>query len=60
MLQNENVLAAAIVKRAVDDYIYFPNCRAEVIRFIKSDWFIMLSDLYPDVLIDRLKKIAQN
>lgn len=60
MIQNEDLLSAAIIKRAIDDYKLYPKCRAEVIRFIKSDWFAVLSDLDPDVLIDKLKKIAQN
>lgn len=65
-------LANAIILNAVDDYMYperistDPNyrysdeCKAyvrgEVEEFIKSDWFLLLTDIDPDVFLEKLKR----
>lgn len=65
-------LANAIVLCAVDDYRhpervstdpqyrYSDRCRkyvrAEVERFINSDWFCLLTEIDPELLIDKLRE----
>lgn len=65
-------LANAIILNAVDDYQhperistdpsyrYSDRCKAyvrgEVKKFIKSDWFLLLTDIDPDVFIEKLKR----
>lgn len=65
-------LANAIILNAVDDYQhperistdpsyrYSDRCKAyvrgEVEKFIKSDWFLLLTDIDPDVFIEKLKR----
>ena len=69
-------LANAIILCAVDDYLYpervstDPNyrytdrCKAyvrgDVEKFIKSDWFLLLTDIDPDVFIETLKGACEN
>ena len=48
---NYNLLATAIVKQAVDDYISNISSEREFKRFIYSDFFCMLSDIDPDYLL---------
>lgn len=65
-------LAEAIVVRACDDYRnpkealmgYYSRptpeleakVRAEVVRFIRSDWFQLLTTLDPELLIQKLRE----
>jgi len=65
-------LANAIILNAVDDYQhperistdpsyrYSDRCKAyvrgEVEKFIKSDWFLLLTDIDPDVFLEKLKR----
>lgn len=39
MIEYPDLLAAAIIKQAVVDYKNFPTMRAEIKRFIKSEYF---------------------
>lgn len=53
-------LAAAIVEQALRDFQKDEKYRAEVIRFIKSDWFKTLSNLDSERLINLLKEYERN
>ena len=53
-------LAAAIIEQALRDFQKDEKYRAEVIRFIKSDWFKSLSNLDSKRLIKMLKEYECN
>ena len=53
-------LAAAIIEQALRDFQKDEKYRAEVIRFIKSDWFKSLSNLDSKALVKRLKEYERN
>ena len=53
-------LAAAIIEQALKDFKKYDKYRAEVIRFIKSDWFKSLSNLDSKRLIKMLKEYERN
>ena len=53
-------LAAAIIEQALKDFKTDEKYRAEVIRFIKSDWFKALSNLDSKALVKRLKEYERN
>ena len=53
-------LASAILKQALIDFKKDEKYRAEVIRFIKSDWFKSLSNLDSKRLIKMLKEYEHN
>jgi len=53
-------LKAAVVHRACDDYLTAgPGGRAAIIRWIRSDEFLLWSDLDPETLIEQLQKIKR-
>ena len=51
-------LANAIVLRAVKDYRLHDNEQelARIERFFRSDWFSVLTNVDPEILIDKLRK----
>ena len=53
-------LAAAIIEQALRDFQKDEKYRAEVIRFIKSDWFNSLSKLDSKALVKMLKEYERN
>ena len=53
-------LATAIIEQALKDFKKDDKYRAEVIRFIKSDWFKSLSNLDSNRLIKMLKEYERN
>ena len=53
-------LAAAIIAQALKDFKKDEKYRAEVIQFIKSDWFKSLSHLDSNRLIKMLKEYERN
>ena len=53
-------LATAIVEQALKDFKKDEKYRAEVIRFIKSDWFKSLSNLDSKRRIKMLKEYERN
>ena len=53
-------LAAAIVEQALRDFQKDEKYRAEVIRFIKSDWFKTLSQLDSERILQFLKEYERN
>ena len=53
-------LATAIIEQALKDFKKDEKYRAEVIRFIKSDWFKSLSNLDSKRLIKMLKEYERN
>ena len=53
-------LAAAIVEQALRDFQKDEKYRAEVIRFIKSDWFKTLSHLDSERILQFLKEYERN
>ena len=53
-------LAAAILEQALKDFKADEKHRAEVIRFIKSDWFKVLSNLDSKALVKMLKEYERN
>ena len=53
-------LAAAIIEQALRDFQKDEKYRAEVIRFIKSDWFKSLSNLDSKALVKMLKEYEKN
>lgn len=53
-------LAAAIIKQALRDFQTDEKYRAEVIRFIKSEWFKSLSNLDSKRLLKMLKEYERN
>lgn len=58
-MQNEDLLIEAIISQAIKDYKYNPSMRFEIESFIKSDWFAVLTDMDPDLLLNHLKKIIK-
>lgn len=56
MIEYPELLVSAIIKRAVYDYKNYPKLRAEVRRFIKSDYFRSITDLDPDALLEELER----
>lgn len=57
MIEEYKNLAHAIIEQAVIDYKNNPNMRAEVRRFIKSQYFEGISDLEAKPILDYLDKI---
>lgn len=57
MIEEYKNLAHAIIEQALTDYKNNPNMRVEVRRFIKSQYFEMISDLDPKPILDYLDKI---
>ena len=58
-------LANAIIIQAAEDYrraLESDNrgTQREIERFFRSDWFIVLTDLNPELLLKRLKQEAKN
>ena len=53
-------LATAIIEQALRDFQKDEKYRAEVIRFIKSEWFKTLSNLDSKQLIKMLKEYERN
>ena len=49
-------LAKGIVYNAIYDYIKYEELRTDVELFIKSDWFMELSDLNSVLLLNLLKE----
>lgn len=56
MIEYPELLVSAIIERAVYDYKNYPKLRAEVRRFIKSDYFRSITDLDPDALLEELER----
>lgn len=56
MINYPDLLVSAIIKRAVYDYLNYPKTRAEVRRFIKSEYFRSITDLDPDALLEELER----
>ena len=53
------LLKANILKQAVYDYKYNRLMRKEVLNFVKSDWFeVISSEISREAFLDGLKKIA--
>lgn len=51
----------AVIQQAVNDYRNCPKMRAEVTRFLKSDYFTSMSNVSGQLILDRLKKeVKQN
>ena len=57
-MENIELLANAIILQAVKDYrhTYSPQCRAEIKRFFRSDWFKVLTRLDGKMIIKRLEQ----
>lgn len=56
MIEHPELLVSAIIKRAVYDYKNYPKMRAEIKRFIKSEYFRSITDLDPDALLEELER----
>ena len=56
MIEYPELLVSAIIKRAVYDSLNYPKTRAEVRRFIRSDYFRSITDLDPDALLEELER----
>lgn len=56
MINHPDLLAAAIIKQAILDYKNDPMMRAEIKRFILSDYFVSITDLDPDALLEELER----
>ena len=56
-MENIELLANAIILQAVKDYrhTYSPQCRAEIKRFFRSEWFRALTRLDGEMLILKLE-----
>ena len=56
-MENIELLANAIILQAVKDYrhTYSPQCRAEIKRFFRSEWFRALTPLDREKIITRLE-----
>ena len=58
-MENIELLANAIILQAVKDYRHTyspsPQCRAEIKRFFRSEWFRALTRLDGEMLITRLE-----
>jgi hypothetical protein len=51
----------AVIRQAVNDYRMHPEMRAEVARFLKSDYFNSMTGASGLLILDRLKKeVRQN
>lgn len=51
----------AVINQAVNDYRARPEMRAEVARFLKSDYFVSMTGASGLLILDRLKKeVRQN
>ena len=51
----------AVIQQAVNDYRMHPEMRAEVARFLKSDYFESMTGTSGQLIHDRLKKeVRQN
>nr|DAK71005.1 MAG TPA: hypothetical protein [Caudoviricetes sp.] len=46
----------AVIKQAVNDYHNNPRMRSEIARFFKSDYFMQMTGVPGQVVLDRLKK----
>lgn len=46
----------AVIQQAVNDYRRYPNMRAEVTKFFKSPYFVSMTKVNGQVILDRLKK----
>ena len=55
MIEYPELLVTAIIKRAVYDYKNYPKLRAEVRRFIKSEYFRFLTDVDPNALLEKIE-----
>lgn len=55
MINYPDLLAAAIIKQAVIDYKNYPTMRAEIKRFILSEYFRSLTDVDPNALLEKLE-----
>lgn len=51
-----SVLWIAVINQAVNDYRKYPRMRSEVARFLKSDYFELMTGVDGQVVLDRLKK----
>ena len=58
MINAYEELANAIILRAVQDYreTYYEPTLREIERFFLSDWFTVLSDANPDMILRRLRR----
>ena len=56
-MENIKLLANAIILQAVKDYrhTYSPQCRAEIKRFFRSEWFRALTPLDGEKIIAKLE-----
>lgn len=56
-MENIELLANAIILQAVKDYrhTYSPQCRAEIKRFFRSEWFRALTPLDGEKIIAKLE-----
>ena len=56
-MENIELLANAIILQAVKDYrhTYSPQCRAEIKRFFRSEWFRALTRLDGEMLRARVE-----
>lgn len=51
----------AVIQQAVNDYRTHPEMRAEVARFLKSEYFESMTRASGQLILDRLKKeVKQN
>ena len=51
----------AVIQQAVNDYRTHPEMRAEVARFLKSEYFESMTCASGQIILDRLKKeVKQN
>ena len=51
----------AVIQQAVTDYRKHPNMRAEVARFLKSPYFMRMTNINGEIILDVLKKeVKQN
>lgn len=46
----------AVIQQAVNDYRTHPDMRAEVARFLKSDYFASMTGVSGLLILDRLEK----
>lgn len=71
-IEPEQLLANAIIKKAVDDYrvavkhlkkgrnrIWAEHTKEECMRFFRSEWFKVLTDVDPEYLIAKLMEEEQ-
>ena len=56
-MENIKLLANAIILQAVKDYrhTYSPQCRAEIKRFFRSEWFRALTPLDGEKIIEKIE-----